>query len=71
MPHENDAQPVIPSAIYNPNETRYRYLRKLSLDAISIGGVFVGKTPDNVVLNLEDVYIAIDIALAEATQQLH
>lgn len=30
---------------------RYRYLRRADIDSIDIGGVFVGKTPDNVVIN--------------------
>ena len=43
---------------------RYAYLRGRSLDAIKEGGVFAGLTPDNVVLNGEDLDAAIDGALA-------
>ena len=43
---------------------RYAYLRERSLDAIKAGGVFAGMTPDNVVLNGEDLDAAIDAALA-------
>ena len=45
---------------------RYRWLRSRDLDAVHSGGVFVGKTPDNLVLNLEDCDAAIDAALALA-----
>lgn len=41
---------------------RYRYLRERPLDAVSSGGVFAGKTPDNVVLNGADLDAAIDAA---------
>lgn len=44
---------------------RYRYLRERPLDAVSSGGVFAGKTPDNVVLNGADLDAAIDAARAE------
>jgi hypothetical protein len=43
---------------------RYAYLRGRSLDAIKEGGVFAGLTPDNVVLNGDDLDAAIDGALA-------
>ncbi|MDW9227040.1 hypothetical protein C7S15_1607 [Burkholderia cepacia] len=43
---------------------RYRYLRERPLDAVSAGGVFAGKTPDNVVLNGADLDAAIDAARA-------
>ena len=43
---------------------RYAYLRERSLDAIKSGGVFAGLTPDNVVLNGDDLDAAIDEALA-------
>ncbi|KVW15436.1 hypothetical protein WK91_18550 [Burkholderia cepacia] len=43
---------------------RYRYLRERPLDAVSDGGVFAGKTPDNVVLNGADLDAAIDAARA-------
>lgn len=39
---------------------RYRHLRKKDLDTIHEGGVFAGLTPENVVLNLEDLDDAID-----------
>jgi hypothetical protein len=44
---------------------RYRYLRTRDFDAISSGGVFAGKTPDNVVLNGDDLDKAIDDALKD------
>ena len=43
---------------------RYAYLRNRSLNAIKFGGVFAGLTPDNVVLNGQDLDAAIDEALA-------
>ncbi|RAP40015.1 hypothetical protein BYZ73_17125 [Rhodovulum viride] len=41
---------------------RYRWLRARDLDTIQSGGVFAGKTPENLVLNLEDLDAAIDAA---------
>ena len=43
---------------------RYDFLRDRDLDAIKTGGVFAGKTPDNIVLNGDDLDAAIDAALA-------
>jgi len=43
---------------------RYRWLRERDLDTIKAGGVFAGKTPANVVLNGEDLDVAIDDARA-------
>ena len=42
---------------------RYRWLRARDLDTIHEGGVFVGKVPDNVVLNGNDLDLAIDAAM--------
>lgn len=44
---------------------RYRWLRERDLDSIFAGGVFVGRTPQNIVLNGEDLDQAIDVKLAE------
>lgn len=43
---------------------RYRWLRARDLDTITCGGVFAGLTPDNLVLNGEDLDAAVDAALA-------
>ncbi len=43
---------------------RYAYLRSRNLDAIKTGGVFAGLTPDNLVLNEQDLDEAIDKAMA-------
>ncbi|MVT38909.1 hypothetical protein GO497_25020 [Acidovorax citrulli] len=43
---------------------RYEWLRSRDLDAVEKGGVFAGKTPDNVVLNGADLDAAIDAAIA-------
>lgn len=43
---------------------RYRYLRERDLDSIHQGGVFAGMTPENVVLNGEDLDQAVDAGLA-------
>lgn len=43
--------------------TRYRWLRSRDLDTISKGGVFAGMTPENVILNEEDLDRAIDAAM--------
>ena len=41
---------------------RYRYLRNADIDAIHKGGIFAGKTPENIVINGEDLDIEIDKA---------
>ncbi|MCE8459550.1 hypothetical protein, partial [Rhodovulum sulfidophilum] len=41
---------------------RYRWLRSRDLETIHTGGVFAGKTPENIALNLEDLDRAIDFA---------
>lgn len=45
---------------------RYRWLRDQNLDTIQRGGVFASMTPENVVLNGEDLDVAIDAAMAES-----
>lgn len=47
---------------------RYRYLRERPLDVVNVGGVFAGKTPDNIVLNGADLDAAIDAARAGVSQ---
>ena len=42
---------------------RYRWLRSRSLTTIHDGGVFAGVTPDNIVLNGDDLDSAIDKAI--------
>lgn len=44
--------------------TRYKWLRARNLDSIDKGGVFVGQTPHNVVINGEDMDRTIDLAMA-------
>lgn len=43
---------------------RYQWLRERDLETISHGGVFAGKTPDNLILNGDDLDRAIDAAIA-------
>ena len=45
---------------------RYRWLRDRDIDAIDNGGVFAGLTPDNVVINGEDLDAAIDAAMEKS-----
>lgn len=45
---------------------RYRKLRAADINAIHKGGVFVGLTPDNVVINGEDLDIAVDLLIDAA-----
>ncbi|MCR6975196.1 hypothetical protein NS833_15120 [Pseudomonas aeruginosa] len=47
---------------------RYRWLRERDLEKIRQGGVFAGMTPENIVLNQEDLDAEIDAALEGATQ---
>jgi hypothetical protein len=43
---------------------RYRWLRSRDLDVIGRGGIFIGVTPDNLAINLEDADRRIDEAMA-------
>ena len=43
---------------------RYQWLRSRDLDAIDRGGIFVGMTPQNVVINGDDLDKAIDAAMS-------
>ncbi|WP_070332521.1 hypothetical protein [Pseudomonas aeruginosa] len=47
---------------------RYRWPRERDLETIRQGGVFAGMTPENIVLNQEDLDAAIDAALEGETQ---
>lgn len=42
---------------------RYRHLRAQPIDCIDAGGIFCGKTPENVVVNGEDLDAAVDAAI--------
>lgn len=48
-----------------PGHDRYQFLRNRDLDTVKAGGIFAGKTPDNLVLNGEDLDAAIDAAIAK------
>lgn len=48
---------------------RYRWLRSRDLETISQGGVFAGMTPQNVILNEEDLDEAVDAAIAAQAVQ--
>ncbi|KIC39344.1 hypothetical protein [Leisingera sp. ANG-M7] len=43
---------------------RYRWLRDRDLNTIDRGGVFAGLTPENVILNGEDLDLHVDAAMA-------
>jgi hypothetical protein len=45
------------------DEKRYQYLRNRPLDTITSGGVFAGLTPENIVLNGDDLDKHIDDAI--------
>jgi len=42
---------------------RYRFLRDADIQAVSFGGLFAGKTPDNIVINGVDLDLEIDSAM--------
>lgn len=48
---------------------RYRWLRSRDLETICQGGVFAGRTPQNVILNEEDLDEAVDAAIAAQAAQ--
>ncbi|MFA0999371.1 MULTISPECIES: hypothetical protein [Pseudomonas syringae group] len=68
-PPKDGIKLATPSAKAKANDARYRYMRERNVNAISKGSVLTGKTPDNVVVNLDDLDGAFDIALAEAVKQ--
>lgn len=49
----------------NNDANRYRYLRRQDLDTIYQGGIFAGRTPQNLALNGDDLDQAIDGAIFE------
>lgn len=58
-----------PSPSNHEYASRYQWLRERPLDAVHKGGVFAGKTPDNLVLNGADLDAAIDAARALEARQ--
>ena len=42
---------------------RYRWLRSRDLETVYDGGIFIGMTPDNYVLNFEDCDHEVDAAM--------
>jgi hypothetical protein len=48
---------------------KYRWLRRRDLDTLDLGGMFVGKTPDNLVLNGVDLDMALDAAMGEQNER--
>lgn len=42
---------------------RYQWLRSRDIDTVCDGGVFAGVTPDNIVLNGEDLDAAVDAGI--------
>jgi hypothetical protein len=49
--------------VFRKDAERFRWLRSRDIDTIHSGGIFAGMTPDNVVLNGDDLDAAIDAAL--------
>jgi hypothetical protein len=47
---------------------RYRWLRRRDVDTINLGGLFVGKTPENIVITDIDLDVAIDTAMLSCPQ---
>lgn len=64
MKHRDDAENRV--AELDQDAKRYRWLRQRDLETIGVGGVFAGMTPENIVLNGDDLDNAIDAALAKA-----
>lgn len=61
--------PVVPKLPDACDAARYRWLRSRDLETISQGGVFAGMTPENVILNGEDLDEAVDAAIAAQAKQ--
>jgi hypothetical protein len=53
------------------NDQRYRWLRKRNLETVHQGGVFVGLTPHNLVLNGEDMDKAVDAAMRKENKNVY
>ncbi len=62
-----DCNDAISPATAHQYAIRYAYLRAKPLTAIQDGGVFAGRTPDNVVLNGDDLDNAITTELTHTT----
>jgi len=58
-------QPAPVADALRKNAERYQWLRERDLETILCGGVFAGQTPNNVVLNGEDLDTAIDAAMSK------
>lgn len=54
---------------YKRDAERYRWLRERDVDTIHKGGVFAGVTPDNLVINLEDLDAHVDRAMLNAVPE--
>ena len=54
----------IPEAGEEADAARYRWLRSRDLDTIDAGGIFIGRVPENTVINGEDADRAIDAAIS-------
>ncbi|MEE5122132.1 hypothetical protein V2K50_20005 [Pseudomonas alliivorans] len=67
-PPKDGIELITLGAVDKANVARYSHLSERNLDAISKGGVFAEKTPDNVVLNFDGLDRAIDIAFAQAVK---
>ena len=69
MTHTSTEQPAPQVQADARDAARYRWLRARDLETIGQGGVFAGMTPQNVILNGQDLDDAIDAALAAKAKQ--
>lgn len=53
----------------NIDFTRYQWLRARDINTVNQGGIFAGQTPQNIVINGEDLDKAIDQAIAKEVIQ--
>lgn len=66
MYESGDLVPAEETESLREDAARYRWLRERDLETIHQGGVFAGMTPDNVVINGDDLDFAIDARIARA-----
>jgi hypothetical protein len=66
-----DVSPLMQSGVLTSKDAeRYRWLRERDVNTINQGGIFVGMTPNNVVINGIDLDVAIEEAMAIEKAQL-
>lgn len=67
---DEEGDPVAELSELIAGNARYVYLRTRDIESISKGGIFAGKTPDNIVLNGSDLDVAVDAGIADEVEAI-